>query len=43
MEISDIVATLQRYEYPIRYYFGEEEYENELRENYELLMTYLKI
>jgi acetoin utilization protein AcuB len=43
IEISDIVATLQRYEYAIRYYFGEEEYENELRENYELLMTYLKI
>jgi CBS domain-containing protein len=43
IEISDIVATLQRYEYIIRYYFGEEEYENELRENYDLLMTYLNI
>ncbi len=41
--ISDVIATLQRYEYVIRYYFGEEEYENELRENYDLLMTYLKI
>lgn len=43
IEISDIIATLQRYDYSIRYYFGEEEYENELKENYELLMTYLKI
>jgi len=41
--ISDIIATLQRYEYSIRYYFGEEDYENELRKNYDLLMTYLKI
>jgi CBS domain-containing protein len=43
IEISDIIATLQRYEYSIRYYFGEEDYENELRKNYDLLMTYLKI
>ena len=43
IEISDIVATLQRYDYPVKYYFGEEEYENELKENYDLLMTYLKI
>ena len=43
VEISDIIATLQRYDYVIRYYFGEEQYENELKENYDLLMTYLKI
>lgn len=43
VEISDIIATLQRYDYVIRYYFGEEDYENELKENYDLLMTYLKI
>ena len=42
-EISDVLATLQRYDYIIRYFFGEEAYENELRENYDLLMTYLKI
>ncbi len=41
--ISDIIATLQRYEYVIRYYFGEEDYENELKQNYDLLMTYLNI
>jgi len=43
VEISDILATLQRYDYVIRYFFGEEAYENELRENYDLLMAYLKI
>jgi acetoin utilization protein AcuB len=43
IEVSDIIATLQRYDYVIRYYFGEEEFENELRENYDLLMAYLKI
>lgn len=42
-EVSDIVATFQRYDYVIRYYFGEESYENELKENYDLLMTYLKM
>ncbi|MFN2438007.1 MAG: CBS domain-containing protein [Chitinophagaceae bacterium] len=43
LEISDIISTLQRYEYNIKYYFGEELYENELRNNYENLMHYLKI
>lgn len=43
LEISDVIATFQRYDYTIRYYFGEESYENELKENYDLLMTYLRI
>lgn len=43
LEISDVIATFQRYDYSILYYFGEEAYENELKENYDLLMTYLKI
>jgi predicted transcriptional regulator len=43
VEISDIISTLQRYEYSIKYYFGEELYENELRSNYDNLMHYLKI
>jgi predicted transcriptional regulator len=43
LEISDIVSTLQRYEYNVKYYFGEELYENELRSNYDNLMHYLKI
>jgi len=43
MEISDIIATFQRYEYNIKYYFGEELYENELRSNFDNLMHYLNI
>jgi CBS domain-containing protein len=42
-EVSDIVATFQRYEYTVKYYFGEELYVNELRSNYDNLMNYLKI
>jgi CBS domain-containing protein len=42
-EVSDIVATFQRYEYNVKYYFGEELYVNELRSNYDNLMNYLKI
>jgi acetoin utilization protein AcuB len=42
-DISDIVATFQRYEYNVKYYFGEEIYANELRSNYDNLMNYLKI
>jgi acetoin utilization protein AcuB len=43
LEISSLIATFQRYEYNIKYFFGEELYENELRSNYENLMNYLKI
>lgn len=42
-EISDIIATFQRYEYQVKYFFGEELYENELRNNYDHLMNYLNI
>lgn len=42
-EVSDVLATLQRYEYAVRYYFGEEHYENELKENFENLMSYLNV
>jgi acetoin utilization protein AcuB len=42
-EISDIVATFQRYEYNVKYFFGEEIYENDLKSNYDNLMNYLKI
>ena len=42
-EVSDVLATLQRYEYAVRYYFGEEYYENELKENFENLMSYLNV
>jgi acetoin utilization protein AcuB len=42
-EVSDIVATFQRYDYQVRYYFGEEQYANELKENYNHLMSYLNM
>lgn len=42
-EVSDIVATFQRYNYNVKYFFGEELYANELRSNYDNLMNYLKI
>ncbi|HMR91125.1 MAG TPA: CBS domain-containing protein [Chitinophagaceae bacterium] len=42
-EVSDIIATFQRYEYTIKFYAGEELYANELRSNYDNLMNYLKI
>lgn len=42
-EISDIVSTFQRYEYNVRYYFGEELYKNELKDNFDHLMNYLSI
>jgi CBS domain-containing protein len=42
-EISDIVASFQRHEYNVKYFFGEELYTNELKSNYDNLMNYLKI
>lgn len=42
-EVSDIVATFQRYEYTVLYYFGEEQYANELQENYRHLVNYLNM
>jgi len=43
LEISDIVASFQRHEYNVKYYFGEELFVNELKTNYDNLMNYLKI
>lgn len=43
IEISDIVATFQRFDYSVRYFFGEEQYTNELKDNYNHLMSYLNI
>jgi len=43
IEISAIVATFQRYEYIVRYYFGEENYTNELKDNYNHLLAYLNV
>lgn len=43
MEVSDIISTLQRYEYNVVHFWGNELYQNELRKNYEALMNYLSI
>jgi hypothetical protein len=42
-EVSDIVATFQRYEYTVSYYLGEELFRNELQSNLEHLLNYLNI
>jgi acetoin utilization protein AcuB len=43
VEISDMLATFQRYDYVVKYYFGEEQFANELKENYNHLMAYLNL
>lgn len=43
IEVSDLISTFQRYEYNVKYYFGEELYENELKSNFDNLMNYLNI
>lgn len=43
VEVSDVLAALQRYDYTVRYYFGEEFFENNLKENFENLMSYLNV
>ena len=42
-EVADVVAAFQRYDYHVKYYLGDELFENELRSNYDNLMNYLKI
>lgn len=42
-ELQDILATLERYEYNVIRYFGENLTEDELRLNYDHLMNYLNI
>lgn len=42
-EISDLVSSFQRHEYNVKYFFGEEVYTNELKNNYDNLMNYLKV
>lgn len=42
-QISDIIATFQRYDYRVVYYTGEEQYENELRRNYHHLLHFLEM
>jgi len=42
-DISDIIATFQRHEYTVLYYYGEESYSNELQSNLSHLLNYLNI
>ncbi len=42
-EIASIVATFERYEFDVIYYFGNENFENEIHTNYRHLMNYLDI
>lgn len=42
-EIAAIVATFERYEYDVIYFFGDEKFENEIHSNYRHLMNYLDI
>ena len=42
-ELAAIVASFERYDYQVIYYFGEEKFENEIHSNYRHLMNYLDI
>ena len=42
-EISDLVASFQRYEFSVLYYYGEETYDNSLQQNLDHLLNYLNI
>jgi CBS domain-containing protein len=41
--VSDIVSTLQQYNYHVVYYFGNEAYRDDIKNNYEALIHYLNI
>ncbi len=40
-EIAAVVASFERYDYDVIYYFGNENFENEIHSNYRHLMNYL--
>jgi hypothetical protein len=42
-EVSDVVATFQRHEYNVLYYYGDESYDNSLQNNLDHLMNYLNV
>lgn len=42
-EIATVVATFERYDYDVVYFFGIEQFENEIESNYRNLMNYLDI
>ncbi len=43
LEISKILAALERYDYDVHATFAEDEYESDLQSRYDLLMTYLNV
>jgi acetoin utilization protein AcuB len=42
-DVATIIASFERYEYNIVYYFGDEKFENEIHNNFLHLMNYLDI
>ena len=42
-EIAAILASLERHDYTVSYYYGEELFENDISTNYQNLMNYLDI
>jgi acetoin utilization protein AcuB len=42
-DLQDILASLERYEYNVKQYFGDNLSEDDIRDNYEHLMNYLSI
>lgn len=42
-EVSDIVATFQRHEYSVLFYYGDETFDNSLQQNLSHLLNYLNI
>ncbi len=42
-EIASVIATFERYDYTVIYYFGNEKFENEIDINYRHFMNYLNL
>lgn len=42
-DVSDLIATFQRHEYTVLYYYGDESYDNSLQNNLDHLLNYLNI
>ena len=42
-EVSSIVATFERYDFDVIYFYGNEKFENDIHSNYRHLMNYLDI
>lgn len=42
-EISDVLSALERYDYKVKASFTEEEYNDDLRDRYDQLMSYLNV